>query len=267
MNFFVGLSHLSIWNFLLVFMSPAWQYLLLGSARSCGNAGSALLRCLIGYQPKVDSTETVSRYVSSRKEGRHQWVNITSCNIAARLSGCLAPWLSACALLLRLSCELFFGGGRSAASPSNAGSEEGPQPVDLVVAETPVTFHPPHPVEVVLAHEAGRPENESVAATAEAAQAAETMVVHMNDQRLQIAQSLKSSLNQEFQPNISMLNTDQLCRHACDLATAPGWMKECYNTQQNFTWAPAGFNVLLRSSEFSLPHWHEDPAVDAGSHG
>lgn len=73
------------------------------------------------------------------------------------------------------------------------------------------------------------------------------MVVHTNDQRLQIAQSLKSSLNQEFQPNISMLNTDQLCRHACDLATAPDWMKECYNTQQNFTWAPAGFNVLLSS--------------------
>ena len=51
----------------------------------------------------------------------------------------------------------------------------------LVVAGTPATFHPPHPVEVVLAHEAGRPENESVAATAEAAQAAETMVVHTND--------------------------------------------------------------------------------------
>ena len=148
---------------------------------------------------------------------------------------------------MRLSCELFFGGGRSAASPSSAGSEEGPQPVDLVVAGTPVTFHPPHPVEVVLAHEAGRPENESVAATAEAAQAAETMVVHTNDHRFQIAQSLKSSLNQEFQPNICMLNTDQLCRHACDLATAPDWMKVCYNTQQNFTWAPAGFNVFLSS--------------------
>ena len=51
---------------ILVFMSPAWQYLtmnvhcglsrsslLLGSARSCGSAGSALLRCLIGYQPKM----------------------------------------------------------------------------------------------------------------------------------------------------------------------------------------------------------------------
>jgi hypothetical protein len=183
---------------------------------------------------------------------------------AQRLLGSLAFGLRfAVAVIMRA----FFGGGRSAASPSNAGSEEGPQPVDLVVAETPVTFHPPHPVEVVLAHEAGRPENESVAATAEAAQAAETMVVHTNDQRLQIAQSLKSSLNQEFQPNISMLNTAQLCRHACDLATAPDWMKECYNTQQNFTWAPAGFNVLLRSSEFILPHWHEDPAVDAGSHG
>ena len=141
----------------------------------------------------------------------------------------------------------FFGVGRSAGTPSNAGSEEGPQPGDVVVAGTPVTFHPPHPVEVVLAHEAGRPENESVAATAEAAQAAETMVVHTNDHRFQIAQSLKSSLNQEFQPNICMLNTDQLCRHACDLATAPDWMKECYNTQQNFTWAPAGFNVLLSS--------------------
>ena len=85
MNFFVRLSHLSIRHFLLVFMSPAWQFLilnvhcglsrsslLLGSARSCGSAGSALLRCLIGYQPKMDITETVSRYVSSRKEGRHQ---------------------------------------------------------------------------------------------------------------------------------------------------------------------------------------------------
>ena len=117
---------------------------------------------------------------------------------------------------------------------------------------------------VVLAHEAGRPENESVAATAEAAQAAETMVVHTNDQRLQIAQSLKSSLNQEFQPNISMLNTDQIYRHACDLATAPDWMKECYNTQQNFT---VGTRWLQCASEFILPHWHEDTAVDAGSHG
>ena len=144
----------------------------------------------------------------------------------------------------------FFGVGRSAGTPFNAGSEEGPQPGDVVVAGTPVTYHPPHPAEVVLAHEVGRPENESVLATAEAAQAAqaaEAMVTHTSDQRLQIAQSLKSSLNQEFQPSICMLNTDQLCRHACDLATAPDWMKECYNTQQNFTWALAGFNVLLSS--------------------
>ena len=140
----------------------------------------------------------------------------------------------------------FFGGGRSAASPSSTRSEEGPQPGDLVVAGTPVTFEPAHPVEVVLAHEVGRPENVSEAATAEAAQAAETMVVHTNDQRLQIAQSLKTNLK-EFQPNICLLNQDQLLRHACDLATAPDWMKEVYNTQQNFTWALAGFNVLLSS--------------------
>ena len=67
MNFFVRLSHLSIRHFLLVFMSPAWQYLtmnvhcglsrsslLLGSARSCGSAGSAMLRCLVGCGSKMD---------------------------------------------------------------------------------------------------------------------------------------------------------------------------------------------------------------------
>ena len=53
----------------------------------------------------------------------------------------------------------FSGGGRSGASPSSAGSEEGPQPGDLVVAGAPVTFHPPHPVGTVLAHEVGWPEN------------------------------------------------------------------------------------------------------------
>eukprot|EP00435_Cladocopium_sp_Y103_P043273 s3667_g12.t1 len=136
----------------------------------------------------------------------------------------------------------------AAASASDDRSEDGPQPGDMVVTGAPVVHHPPHPAEVVLAAEAaqGSQVTESVAATAEAAEAAETIVLHTNDQRLQIAQSLKTSLK-EFQPNICLLNQDQLLRHACDLATAPDWMKESYNTQVNFTWALAGYNVILSS--------------------
>lgn len=169
------------------------------------------------------------------------------CNNADWLSGFSAFWffglaLCCCDFIMRA----FFGGSRASTSPSNAASEAGPEQGEMVVAGTPVTFHPPHPVEVVLAHEVGHADNLSEPASRDAARAAETMVVHTNAQRLQIAESLRTHLK-EFQPNICMLNQDQLLRHACDLATAPDWMKQVYNTEQNFTWALAGFNVLLSS--------------------
>ena len=83
-----------------------------------------------------------------------------------------------------------------------------------------------------------------------------------NCQHLQIAQSLKTSLKQ-FQPNICLLNQDQFLRHACDIAVAADWMKACYNMQQNFTWALAGFNVLLSF----LPQRQKDPELCERSRG
>ena len=97
-------------------------------------------------------------------------------------------------------------------------------------------------------------ENFEAAEAAEAAavaQAEEALQVtevaqRAHDQRVDIAQTLGRNLR-NFQHNICLLNGDQIQRLTLDINTAPLWMQETYDTQVNFTWALAGFNVLLSS--------------------
>ena len=121
MNFFVRLSHLSIRHFLLVFMSPAWQFLilnvhcglsrsslLLGSARSCGSAGSAMLRCLVGCGSKMDFYWDCFKICFIRKRGpppvsQHNVLQYRSS--AQRFFGSLAFDLRFAVAVA--SCELF----------------------------------------------------------------------------------------------------------------------------------------------------------------
>ncbi|CAL1156111.1 unnamed protein product, partial [Cladocopium goreaui] len=72
------------------------------------------------------------------------------------------------------------------------------------------------------------------------------MTQQVRDQRAEIAEALVRNMRQ-FRPNICLLSNDQILWHACDIATAPDWMQNTYNTEVDFTWAFAGFNVLLSS--------------------
>jgi diphthamide biosynthesis methyltransferase len=152
-----------------------------------------------------------------------------------------------------------FGGGRQRAQSSNDENAEGPEPRDIVVTGTPVVTG----THVDLDGEALPSQ---LAENFEAAEAAEAAVVaqggsaleaeealqvtavaqRAHDQRVDIAQTLGRNLR-NFQHNICLLNGDQIQRLTLDINTAPLWMQETYDTQVNFTWALAGFNVLLSS--------------------
>lgn len=83
------------------------------------------------------------------------------------------------------------------------------------------------------------------ASAASAAPGLQVMTQQAKDQRAEIAQSLVRLT--KVRPNICLLNHDQILHYTCDIATAPEWMQNTYNTEQDFTWAFAGYNVLLSS--------------------
>ena len=127
-----------------------------------------------------------------------------------------------------------FSGGRQSADRADVANEDGPAPGDVVVTGVPVD------PEVA---------DSEAASSAEAAAAGVDLTVmtqQVTDQRAEIAQALVRNMRQ-FRPNICLLSNDQILRHACDIATAPDWMQNSYNTEVDFTWAFAGFNVLLSS--------------------
>ena len=91
-------------------------------------------------------------------------------------------------------------------------------------------------------------QSEAVSSASAAAASVDLTVMtqQVRDQRAEIAEALVRNMRQ-FRPNICLLSNDQILRHACDIAMAPDWMQNTYNTEVDFTWAFAGFNVLLSS--------------------
>lgn len=137
-----------------------------------------------------------------------------------------------------------FGGGRQSAQSSNDENAEGPEPGDIVVTGTPVDLDG----EALPSQLAENFEAAEAAAVAQAEEALQVTEVaqRAHDQRVDIAQTLGRNLR-KFQHNICLLNGDQIQRLTLDINTAPLWMQETYDTQVNFTWVLAGFNVLLSS--------------------
>ena len=144
-----------------------------------------------------------------------------------------------------------FGGGRQRAQSSNDENAEGPEPGGTpVVTGTPVDLDgealPSQLAENFEAAEAAVMAQGGSALEAEAALQVTAVAQRAHDQRVDIAQTLGRNLR-NFQHNICLLNGDQIQRLTLDINTAPLWMQETYDTQVNFTWALAGFNVLLSS--------------------
>ena len=119
----------------MVLMSPAWQYLaltglsrtslLLGSGRSCDSAGSALLRCWRGYQPKISLIGKLATGMfqdlvlpEKRVATNESTQPLQHGRSAQRLFGSFALRFVQCCC--GCTMRAFFGGGRSAASPSEA---------------------------------------------------------------------------------------------------------------------------------------------------
>ena len=124
-----------------------------------------------------------------------------------------------------------FSGGRQSANRADVANEDGPAPGDVVVTGVPVDSK-------VAQSEAVSSASASVDLT--------VLTQQVRDQRAEIAEALVRNMRQ-FRPNICLLSNDQILRHACDIAMAPDWMQNTYNTEVDFTWAFAGFNVLLSS--------------------
>ena len=123
---------------------------------------------------------------------------------------------------------------RQSANRADVANEDGPAPGDVVVTGVPV------------GSEVAQSEAVSSASAAAASVDLTVMTQQVRDQRAEIAEALVRNMRQ-FRPNICLLSNDQILRHACDIAMAPDWMQNTYNTEVDFTWAFAGFNVLLSS--------------------
>ena len=123
---------------------------------------------------------------------------------------------------------------RQSANRADVANEDGPAPGDVVVTGVPVDS------------EVAQSEAVSSASAAAASVDLTVMTQQVRDQRAEIAEALVRNMRQ-FRPNICLLSNDQILRHACDIAMAPDWMQNTYNTEVDFTWAFAGFNVLLSS--------------------
>ena len=123
---------------------------------------------------------------------------------------------------------------RQSANRADVANEDGPAPGDVVVTGVPV------------GSEVAQSEAVSSASAAAASVDLTVMTQQVRDQRAEIAEALVRNMRQ-FRPNICLLSNDQILWHACDIAMAPDWMQNTYNTEVDFTWAFAGFNVLLSS--------------------
>ena len=108
----------------------------------------------------------------------------------------------------------FFSGGKQSANRADVANEDGPAPGDVVVTGVPVD------PEVA--------ESEAASSAEVAAAGVDLMVMtqQVRDQRAEIAEAHM----RQFRPNICLLNNDQILRHACDIAMAPDWMQNTYNT-------------------------------------
>ena len=72
------------------------------------------------------------------------------------------------------------------------------------------------------------------------------MQAGVQDQRVEIAEAVTSAFR-DVNSSILVLSQAELQGHTTQLAMAPQWLSAVYDPASTFTWALAGFNVLVSS--------------------